>query len=284
MSKTTAGSNSRAPDLVEKSEKLRRMTLETCIKARTGHVTSCMSCIEILVALYHGGILRVDPQNPQWEGRDRFILSKGQASPALYAILADMGFFDPKELEKFAQAEGIFGVHLQHTVPGVETTAGSLGLGFGSAAGLALANRMDRKNNLVVTLLGDGELYEGSIWETAMFVGHHQLNNLVTIVDRNYLCTTDFTENLIRLEPLADKWAAFGFAVERINGHDTDALMDVLGYARSRRSTKPLVIIADTVKGQGIECMANEPIWHGAAPTGAMVEKARADLERSFLR
>lgn len=283
MSQTTAGSNSRAPDLVEKSEQLRRLTLETCIKAKTGHVTSCMSCIEILVALYHGGILRVDPKNPKWEGRDRFILSKGQASPALYSVLAQLGFFDIKELEKFAQAEGIFGVHLQHTVPGVETTAGSLGLGFGTAAGLALAARMDRKNHLTVTLLGDGELYEGSIWETAMFVGHHQLNNLVTIIDRNYLCTTDFTENLIRLEPLTDKWASFGFAVERIDGHSTDALMDVLAYARSRRSTKPLAIICDTVKGRGIDCMSNEPIWHGAAPTGAMVDKARADLERSFV-
>ncbi|CAA6606418.1 Transketolase [Rhodospirillaceae bacterium LM-1] len=284
MSPSPAGSNSQAPDLVAKSEDLRRLILETCIKAKTGHVTSCMSCVEILVALYHGGILRVDPKNPGWEGRDRFILSKGQASPALYAILAEMGFFDVKELEKFAQEGGIFGVHLQHTVPGVETTAGSLGLGFGVAAGLAMAARMDRKNHIVVTLLGDGELYEGSIWETAMFAGHHRLNNLVTIIDRNYLCTTDFTENLIKLEPLDDKWRSFGFAVERINGNDTAQLMDVLSYARSRRSDKPLAIIADTVKGQGIECMSNEPIWHGAAPTGAMVEKARADLERSFVR
>ncbi len=284
MSPSPAGSNSQAPDLVAKSEDLRRLILETCIKAKTGHVTSCMSCVEILVALYHGGILRVDPKNPAWDGRDRFILSKGQASPALYAILAEMGFFDAKELEKFAQAGGIFGVHLQHTVPGVETTAGSLGLGFGVAAGLAMAARMDRKNHIVVTLLGDGELYEGSIWETAMFAGHHRLNNLVTIIDRNYLCTTDFTENLIKLEPLDDKWRSFGFAVERINGNDTAQLMDVLSYARSRRSDKPLAIIADTVKGQGIECMSNEPIWHGAAPTGAMVEKARADLERSFVR
>ncbi|MBF0270421.1 MAG: transketolase [Alphaproteobacteria bacterium] len=284
MSPSPAGSNSQAPDLVAKSEDLRRLILETCIKAKTGHVTSCMSCVEILVALYHGGILRVDPKKPDWDGRDRFILSKGQASPALYAILAEMGFFDAKELEKFAQSGGIFGVHLQHTVPGVETTAGSLGLGFGVAAGLAMAARMDRKNHIVVTLLGDGELYEGSIWETAMFAGHHRLNNLVTIIDRNYLCTTDFTENLIKLEPLDDKWRSFGFAVERINGNDTAQLMDVLSYARSRRSDKPLAIIADTVKGQGIECMSNEPIWHGAAPTGAMVEKARADLERSFVR
>jgi transketolase len=281
MSPRPAGSNSRL-DLKAKSDQLRKLILETCIKAKTGHVTSCMSCVEILVALYHGGILRVDPKNPNWDGRDRFILSKGQASPALYAILAEMGFFDVKELEKFAQDGGIFGVHLQHTVPGVETTAGSLGLGFGVAAGLALAARMDRKNHLVVSLLGDGELYEGSIWETAMFAGHHRLNNLVAIIDRNYLCTTDFTENLIKLEPLDDKWRAFGFHVERINGNDTDQLMDVLGHARSRRHDKPLLIIADTVKGQGIDCMANEPIWHGAAPTGAMVEKARADLERSF--
>lgn len=283
MPPSPAGSNSRL-DLKAKCDHLRSLILETCIKAKTGHVTSCMSCVEILVALYHGGILRVDPKNPQWEGRDRFILSKGQASPALYATLADMGFFDAKELDKFAQAGGIFGVHLQHTVPGVETTAGSLGLGFGVATGLALAARMDRKNSIVVSLLGDGELYEGSIWETAMFAGHHRLNNLVAIVDRNYLCTTDFTENLIKLEPLDDKWRAFGFHVERINGNDVDQVMEALTFARSRRQDKPLLIIADTVKGQGIDCMSFDPIWHGAAPTGAMVDKARADLERSFAR
>jgi transketolase len=271
-------------DLDGDVKRLRKMILETCIKAGTGHVTSCMSCVEILAALYHGGAMRFDPSNPDWEGRDRFVLSKGQASPALYVALADLGFYAAAELDRFAQKDGIFGVHLQHTVPGVETTAGSLGMGFGVAAGLALAARMDRKNHLVFTLLGDGELYEGSIWETAMFAAHHRLNNLVTIVDRNYLCTTDFTENLIKLEPLDDKWRSFGFNVQRIDGNDVHQVASALKFARSRRFDQPMLIIADTVKGQGIEAMSDEPIWHGAAPTGGMVEVARLDLERSLAR
>jgi transketolase len=268
-------------DLAAKCRDMRHLILETCIKAGTGHVTSCMSCVEILVALYHGRLLKVDPTAPRWEDRDRFILSKGQASPALYCILADMGFFERDELQRFAQPGGIFGVHLQHTVPGVEHTSGSLGMGFGLAAGLALAARMDRRNQMVFALLGDGELYEGSIWETAMFASHHRLNNLVAIVDRNYLCTTDFTENLVALEPLIDKWRAMGFVVERIDGNDIGKVVAALRHARSRRTDRPLAIIADTTKGQGIECMSYEPIWHGAAPAGAVAERARADLNRS---
>jgi transketolase len=241
-----------------------------------------MSCIEILVALYHGGLLRVDPLNPKWDDRDRFILSKGQASPALYCTLADRGFFDRAELKKFAQPGGIFGVHLQHSVPGVEHTSGSLGMGFGLAAGLALAARMDRRNHMVFALLGDGEQYEGSIWETAMFAAHQRLNNLVALIDRNYLCTTDFTENLIGLEPLDDKWRSMGFSVKRIEGNDIEQVVAALQHARSRRTDRPLVIIADTTKGQGIDCMSYEPVWHGAAPTGAMAERALASLQRSF--
>ncbi|MBI4968592.1 MAG: transketolase [Rhodospirillales bacterium] len=272
------------PDLERHCQEIRTTILETCIKAGTGHVTSSMSCVEVLVALYRGGVMRYDPGNPQWNGRDRFVLSKGQASPALYVTLADAGFFPKAELDRFAQAEGIFGVHLQHSVPGVETTAGSLGMGFGLAAGMALAALKDRKNHLVFALLGDGELYEGSIWETAMFAAHHRLNNLVTIIDRNFLCTTDWTENLMRLEPLADKWRSFGFEVATIDGNDIGQVMAALKYVRSRRSARPLAILAETTKGAGIDSMADEPIWHGAAPTGAMIDTARTDLARSFKR
>lgn len=273
-------------DLVErltrKSADIRRSTLETCIRAGTGHVTSSFSCIEILVTLYYGNLLMVDPAKPEWDGRDRFILSKGQASPALYAILGDLGFFDVVELEKFAQEGGMFGVHLQNTVPGVEITAGSLGQGFGVAAGQALAAKMNRQNHLVFALLGDGECYEGSIWETALFAGHHELNNLVTIVDRNYLCVTDFTEDLIRLEPIEEKWQSFGFKTVRINGHNIEEIIDALKGVRSRTTSKPLVIIADTVKGKGIESISNKILWHGAAPSGDFADQARAELERSI--
>lgn len=268
--------------LKKKSYAIRKSVLEMCIAAGTGHVTSSLSCIDILVALHYGGIMRLDPANPDWSERDRFILSKGQASPALYAILADMGFYPTEELSRFAQKGGAFGVHLQHDVPGVEITSGSLGQGFGLAAGLALGARMNRELHLVFTMLGDGECYEGSIWETAMFASHNRLNNLVAILDRNYLCVTDFTENLVALEPFEDKWLAFGWDVLRIDGHDFHSLLEALSGLRSRRSHKPLIIIADTTKGEGIESIANIPLWHGAAPAGELAEICRTDLERSY--
>jgi transketolase len=233
-----------------------------------------------LIALYHGRVLRYDSKNPRWKERDRFILSKGQASPALYTILADTGFFDKGELKRFAQLGGMFGVHLQNDVPGVEITSGSLGHGFGIAAGIALGAKLNRELYLTVALLGDGECYEGSVWETAMFASHHRLNNLIAIVDRNYLCATDFTENLIRLESLEDKWASFGWDVERIDGHSISEIVRCFSGIRSRESAQPLVIIADTVKGQGIDSMCFNPLWHAVTPQGKEAEKARECLER----
>lgn len=269
-------------DLRHKSYQIRKSVLEMCIKAGTGHVTSSLSCIDILVALHYGNIMKTDPKNPDWEERDRFVLSKGQASPALYAILADLGYFDQRELEKFAQRGGKFGVHLQNDVPGVEITSGSLGQGFGVAAGMAYGAKMNRENHLIFTLLGDGECYEGSIWETAMFASHNRLNNLIAIIDRNYLCVTDFTENIVELEPLKDKWTAFGWEVRRINGHAFEEILNSLSHIRSRRSTKPLMIIADTVKGEGIEKISNIPLWHGASPKGKDAEECRLALERRY--
>jgi len=277
-----SGEKSTVTQLKEKAKKIRKDVLEMCVKAATGHVTSSMSCIDMLVALYFGGILRYDPKSPSDPCRDRFILSKGQASPALYAVLAEAGYFDPSELKKFAQYGGKFGVHLQKDVPGAEITCGSLGHGFGIAAGIALAAKMNRELHMVFTMLGDGECYEGSIWEMAAFVGHNQLNNLVAIVDRNFLCVTDFTENLVRLEPFEDKWKAFGWEVKRIDGHSFEEIRGTLENVRSRRSSKPLAVIADTVKGRGIDNMCYNPLWHGLAPKDEEAKKAKLCLERSW--
>jgi transketolase len=264
--------------LEKKAQQIREDVLNMCIKAGTGHVTSSMSFIDLLVALYHGGVVRFDPANPHWEKRDRFILSKGQGSPALYVILADLGFFQKSDLELFAQRGGKFGVHLQQSVPGVEITCGSLGQGFGMAAGLALGAKMNRELTMTFAILGDGELYEGSIWETAMFAAHHRLNNLVAIVDRNYLCVTDFTENLIKLEPLAEKWSSFGWDVAEINGHDFAEILEVLSSVRSRPSDRPLVVVARTTKGHGIPALCYDPLWHGLAPAGEIAELCCNDL------
>jgi transketolase len=264
--------------LEKKANYIRNQVLDMCVRANTGHVTSSFSCAEILVALYHGRILRYDTSNPKWEDRDRFVLSKGQASPLLYAILADLGFFPENELWKFCEADGMFGVHLQNDVPGVEITTGSLGHGLGIAAGMALAAMMDKKNYMVFTLLGDGECYEGSIWEAAMFAGHHELNNLVAIVDRNYLCATDFTENCVRLNPLDEKWKSFGWKVITIDGHSFEDIFSALADVRSRRTNSPLLIIANTVKGKGVSFMENIPLWHGIAPQGKEAEMAKMEL------
>ena len=265
--------------LEAKAKEIRNLVLDMCTTAKTGHVTSAFSCVEILVALHYAGVMRFDPMNPEWEGRDRFILSKGQASVILYPILADLGFFPKSDLDSFCKADGKFGVHLQHSVPGVEITSGSLGMGFGIATGTALAAKKDRTLPMTFALLGDGECYEGSIWEAAMFAAHNDLNNLVAIVDRNYQCVTNFTENIVALEPMGKKWASFGWQVKRINGHSFSELLGALEGVRARRNRQPLVIIADTVKGQGVSFMEFNPIWHGAAPSGDEAKQAKAEIE-----
>jgi transketolase len=252
-----------------------------CIRAGTGHLTSSLSCVDILVALFHGKILRFRPEAPDWPGRDRFILSKGQASPALYAVLADLGYFDERQLDRFAQPGGRFGVHLQHDVPGAEITSGALGHGFGIAAGLALAARMDRRRTRVFALLGDGECHEGSIWESAMFAAHRKLGNLVAIVDRNGLCVTGHTEAVVSIEPIEEKWRAFGWDATRVDGHSHAALDAALRGAGRSPSGRPTVVIADTVKGKGIPSISDRPLWHGIAPSGEMAELCRRELERA---
>lgn len=271
---------SKISELENKANYMRNQVLDMCIRAGTGHVTSSFSCTEILVALYYGGILRYDVSNPKWEDRDRFILSKGQASPLLYAILADLGFFPESEIWKFCQADGIFGVHLQNDVPGVEITAGSLGCGLGIAAGIALAAKMNREDYFTFVLLGDGECYEGSVWESAMFAGHYELNNLIAIVDRNWLCATDFTENIIRLAPLDEKWKSFGWKVVTVNGHSFEDILQPLDRFRSKQLNVPLVIIANTVKGKGVSFMENELFWHSVAPKGKQAEIAKIELTK----
>ena len=270
-------------ELRKKTNQIREDMFEMCVKAGDGHVTSCLSCAEIMIVLFYGGFINHDPKNPEWDKRDRFILSNAQASPIFYSILADKGYFDKEEMNRFAQQDGIFGVHLQKTVPGAEISAGSLGHGFGLASGIALSAKLNRELYLTYVLLGDGEMYEGQVWETAMFASHNNLNNLVAIVDRNYQCTLDFTEDLVELEPVEDKWKSFGWEVKRVDGHDLEELYNSLKWIRSRRSRKPLVIIADTVKGYGIDYLSCKPLWHGGTPIkDEDVKASREDLQRSI--
>jgi transketolase len=264
--------------LEEKANLARRQVLEMCARTGTGHIASSYSCTEILVALYYGGILRFDSSKPDWPERDRFILSKGHGGIALYPILAELGFFPISELETFCQPGGRLGSHPESRIPGVETVTGSLGHGLGIASGLALCAKMDGKDYSTFCLMGDGECYEGSVWEAAMFAASRNLNNLVAIIDRNQISATDLTENFLRLEPLSEKWQAFGWDTLTIDGHSFEAIINAFEYFQSRTSNKPLVIIANTVKCKGISFIEGKSDCHTWIPDSSQLELARGEL------
>jgi len=265
--------------LKEKAKYLRQQAFEMVINAGKGHLGGSFSCTEILVALYYGGILRFDAKRPDWEARDRFILSKGHAHNTLYVLLSDLGFFPAAELSRFTKDGSILGGHCDTRVPGVEIISGSLGHGLGIACGIALGAKLDGKDYFTFVVLGDGECQEGSVWEAAMFAGHHELNKLIAFVDRNRLGSEEFTENTARLEPLVDKWKAFGWEVRSIDGHSFGEIMTALKDCRNRQSTKPLSIIANTIKGKGISFLENTPKAHHTLPKGDQVIRAKKDLE-----
>ena len=264
-------------ELEAKAKQLRLDALNLMARAQKGHIGGSFSCMDILVALYYGDVMKVDPANPDWEDRDRFILSKGHATLALYPLLADLGFFDKSELDTYCQEDSIFEGHPNKEIPGVEMGAGSLGQGLGIGTGLALAAKMDGKDYKTFVLLGDGECYEGSIWEAAQFASHHNLNNLIAIVDRNKQCVLDFTENCNKLEPLALKWEAFGWwAIESL-GNNIEYLINEFNQINSK--FKPTVIIANTIKGKGVSFMEKKLEWHNKLPDDLELELARLELE-----
>jgi transketolase len=264
--------------LREKVYNAKRKVLEMCVSAGKGHLTTAYSCAEILTVLYYD-VMRIDPRNPQWADRDRFIMSKNHGSVMQYPILADLGFFPESELTTFMADGTRLGGHSKLSIKGADFAGGSLGIGLGVGAGLVYAAKSDGKDWYTFVLVGDGEAYEGSIWEAAMFAGHHKLKNLVAILDRNRLACTDFTVNLVNQEPFADKWRSFGWDAVEVNGHDLGELLEVFGNVRERESDKPLMIIADTIKGNGIDFMIDKPLWHGKAPGGSDAERAFAELE-----
>ncbi|PIR57844.1 MAG: transketolase [Parcubacteria group bacterium CG10_big_fil_rev_8_21_14_0_10_38_31] len=265
--------------LTKKAKEIRRKTFEMVVRVGKGHLGGSFSVLEMLVALYYGGVLKFDPKNPKWDGRDIFILSKGHASNSLCVVLSDLGFFPEAELDNFSRNESILGQHSDTNIPGVEINTGSLGHGIGVGSGIAFGNKLDNKNNLIFVILGDGECQEGSVWEAAMFAGHHNLNNLVAIVDRNKLGSEDFTENTSRLEPFLGKWNDFGWEVKTINdGHSFPEIFEVLKNCRDPKRTKPLMIISNTIKGKGLSCLENFPRAHHTVPRGEEIEASRKEL------
>jgi len=257
-----------------KSKELRLSILNAIYRSGKGHIGGAYSCMDILVALYYGGIMKFDPKNPKWDQRDRFIMSKGHAGIALYAILSDLGYFNKSELELFNNGN-MLGEHPDNNIPGIEINSGSLGHGLGIGAGMALAAKMNANKYRTFVLLGDGECYEGSIWEAAMFAAHHNLKNLTAIVDRNGLCIHGTTEEINHLDPLDKKFESFGWYVDNIDGHNIN---EIISNIKVNHSSKPRMVIANTVKGKGVSFMENVSSWHHGGISDELYDQAKKEL------
>jgi transketolase len=263
--------------LTEMARKVRRLDLLMIERAGLGHIGGDFSVTDILVTLY-GAVLSVDPADPLDPERDRFVLSKGHCAGALYATLARCGFFAEAELDTFMAPLSALNGHPNRTkVPGVETNTGPLGHGFPVAVGCALAAKLQSSPRRTFVVLGDGELQEGSNWEAAMTAAHYGLSSLTAVVDRNRLQQGDRTEDTKRLEPLADKWASFGFEVREVDGHDVEQLLAALGPTGTDR---PVCVIANTVKGKGVSFMEDRVEWHHKVPSADQVQTALEELSR----
>lgn len=225
-------------------------------------LASSLSCIEILTTLYYGKILNYDPENIFWEQRDRFIISKAHGSVSFYPILADLGYFDMKQLKMVGKPGGILGDIPDCSIPGYETVNGSLGHGLGVACGISLALKKKNRKEKVFVLLGDGELYEGSVWEAIMFASHHNLNNLILIIDNNKICMLDYCKNIINLEPIDEKFRVFGWQPTIVDGHNIQKLHNVLSSVKEDTTDKPKLIIANTVKGKGVPRLETDSLCH----------------------
>jgi transketolase len=263
--------------LQDKARTLRIEALKMIHTAKSGHPGGSLSIADIVAVLYFDE-MRVDPQNPVWEDRDRFILSKGHTCPIWYAVLAEKSFFPKEELATLRKLGSKLQGHPDmKKVPGVDMTTGSLGNGLGIGVGMAKAAKIDRKDYRVYVAVGDGEVQEGSIWEAAMSAVHYKLDNLVVIVDQNNLQVDGFVSEIMEINPIDAKFKAFGFKVVTIDGHDIEQISDAFAKARQTKG-KPTCIIANTVKGKGVSFMENVCSWHGTAPNDGQFEVAMQEL------
>ena len=274
--------NSRPEELEIRANLVRQRIMMTLKEAGGGHVGGSLSAVDLLTAIYLGGILRVDPSNPRWEDRDRFILSKGHASVALCSVLAEVGFFPVELLNTFNKLDSPFAMHPNmHEIPGVDMSTGALGHGLSVGVGMALAGRLLAKDYRVVVMLGDGEICEGSVWEAAMSAGHYHLDRLTAIVDRNGLSIDGPYQEVMNSEPLADKWRSFGWEVREIDGHSMPQIMDTLTHLPFAMG-KPSAVIAHTVKGKGLSFAENRKLWHYQSIDQAMLDRALQELQAAL--
>jgi len=257
---------------------IRKESIIMTHRAQSGHPGGSLSEADILAALYFYK-LKVNPKKPHWPDRDKFVLSKGHASPGYYAILAMKGFFNKKQLETFRKLGGLQG-HPELKTPGVDFAGGSLGQGVCFANGLALAGKMDKKNYTVYVMIGDGESQEGAVWEAAMAAAHHKLDNLVLILDKNQVQETGKTVDIMNIDPAPDKWKAFGFEVFDIDGHNMEEIVNALDKADDVKG-KPTMIVANTIKGKGVSFMELNYKFHGKAPDDEQFKQAMEELNKN---
>ncbi len=258
--------------------KVRMGIIESTHAAKCGHPGGSLSAADMFTYLYHKE-LNVDPRNPKWENRDRFVLSKGHCAPGLYAALAHRGFFPVEDLIQLRKVGSYLQGHPNmNTVPGVDMSTGSLGQGISTACGMALSAKLKKQDNRVYTLLGDGETQEGQVWEACMFAAHYKLDNLCIIIDNNGLQIDGDVAKVMSPYPYKDKLEGFGFHVEAIDGHDFDQIEDALNVAKTVKG-KPTAIIMKTVKGKDVSFMENNAGWHGVAPNDAQYEQAMSELK-----
>ncbi len=248
--------------LDQRSKALRKLIVRSLIGGGKGHMGAAMSLVEILRVLYDD-MINFDPKKPLLSERDRVVLSKGHGCLALYAILVDKGFFPASELDTTSQVDSILGGHPEHAhVPGVEASTGALGHGFPISVGIALAAKIKKQKHKVYTIVGDGEINEGSVWEAALLASKHNLSNLKVLVDYNKIQSYDFVKDVSKLEPIVDKWKSFGFDVSEVNGHDIKELKKNLELFINNSNNKPSVTICHTIKGKGFYFAENNPEWH----------------------
>lgn len=272
------GHNLSREHLADRAMFVRLETLRLARICGAGHYSSTFSAAELFAALYYAH-LRLDPKDPNWADRDRFVLSKGHAAIGLYPILADLGYYPASALDDFTRLGSHFGDHpnMKH-IPGIDFSSGSLGHGLSVAVGMALAGRMQKRSFRTYCMLGDGELAEGQIWEAAMSASHFKLQGLVAIVDRNQLCIDGQTEAVMGVEPIDGRFAAFGWETQRIDGHDFDAILEALGKLPPAGTGKPQLIVADTIKGRGVKRMELSLQWHVANLAGEDYDDAVAEI------
>ena len=258
--------------------KVRMGVIESTHGAKAGHPGGSLSAAEVFTYLYFKE-MNIDPANPKWEDRDRFVLSKGHTAPGLYAALANRGFFPVEDLPTLRHIDSYLQGHPNmNTVPGVDMSTGSLGQGISTAVGMAIAAKYTGKANRVYTLLGDGEIQEGQVWEACMSAAHYKLDNLCVIVDNNGLQIDGNVADVMSPYPIVEKLEAFGFAVEAVDGHDFDALEAAFNKAKTVKG-KPFAIVTKSVKGKGVSFMENDAGWHGKAPNDAEYEQAMGELK-----